>query len=480
MAITGEEIQKLLNETMLRLNKGSLTDKNMVPEITVKQVSLTAKSGSKRKNHDTSSEPVSKRQRTDPDSSFAAPSPSNSNYFSNNFSYTNSIDRRLTHKEIEKFVSEDRLDLDDLSLTSENVEEICTFLNKHPNIKVLDISGNYLGDEGAKKLANIRTLRSIDFSNNLISADGIIELSKITTFRFIDISNNAIYENMDNDQALAALNRLNKMPRPLINPNNLKRYVVNHTLDLSKIPLVSINPEAITSFLNNHPEITKLDLSNRVISKEMMLALAANKTLTSLAMKNCNIDDNLAAILVKNKTLILLDMYDNKISEDMATYLVMNLNLRHFDFRRNKIDDSAIIALIIKKILGSSLLDNNTIAAQLSQFLSTHAVVLFPQETKQIVRVYKRSFLDKAFAEQHSENPFASEPLSSNLNSFFSSSSRHTNSSNADLNEPLRYGSKRTNPDTSSSSSAPSSSDSNYSSSNYSFSSSTTGMAKYG
>lgn len=253
----------------------------------------------------------------------------------------------ITIEEIEKSVSGVRLDLNDRSLTRADIELVCTFLNEHPKITQLDLSGNSIGDEGAIKLAQIPTLKSLDLSNNLIGADGIVELASNTVLEFINISENVIDKTTElTREQRAAWQVLKDMPCPV--SHRLSQYVVNNTLDLGDKSIASIDFRVVASFLAANPQITGLDLSNNELDSEVVEALVAVPPLESLVIDNCGIVDNLLMILVKHTSLTSLSLCNNSISAQGIQYLTLIPNLRLLDLMDNNEwdgDDAGIVYL---------------------------------------------------------------------------------------------------------------------------------------
>lgn len=95
---------------------------------------------------------------------------------------------------------EAELDLNSQALTNQDIQElILPFLDAHPEIKVLNVSHNHIGNEGAKMLAKNLTLTSLNIGNNWIGDPGIRALAENKMF----VSLAAYYNSFGEDGVIA-------------------------------------------------------------------------------------------------------------------------------------------------------------------------------------------------------------------------------------------------------------------------------------
>lgn len=143
---------------------------------------------------------------------------------------------------------------------------------------------------------------------------------------------------------------------------------------------------SLVEFLNQHPEITELEIvrcsiaddaakilatTNKTIrtlsmrdcqmGDEGAIALAASPTITTLSLPYNNIGPEGAKALAANKILTGLFLPDNQIGDDGAKALATNDTLINLDLSRNEIGDDGAMAFATNYTLNILYLDNNGI-----------------------------------------------------------------------------------------------------------------------
>ncbi len=98
----------------------------------------------------------------------------------------------ISFEEIKKSVQNNHLHIDGIRLKDDDINIICKFLEQHKSITSLFINSKYIGDEGAKALAEMTSLRSLDVSVNKIGDEGAEALAKMTSLTSLDVSDNKI------------------------------------------------------------------------------------------------------------------------------------------------------------------------------------------------------------------------------------------------------------------------------------------------
>jgi hypothetical protein len=104
--------------------------------------------------------------------------------------------------------------------------------------------------------------------------------------------------------------------------------------------------QIIIPFLQEHPEITKLNVRSNCIGDNGARALASNTTLTKLAIWDNRIGGNGAKALASNTTLTNLDVSYNRIGDDGAKALASNTVLETLDVSSIEIGHSGVKALL--------------------------------------------------------------------------------------------------------------------------------------
>lgn len=117
----------------------------------------------------------------------------------------------------------------------------------------------------------------------------------------------------------------------------IREGIKDNTLDLRFFRLTDEDVKVVCDFLNQHPEITELNVADTQISDLSAVALAENNTLISLNLSRNEIGPMGAAALAANKTLRQLDLSFNKIGDAGAKTFAANTTLESLKLRKNKI-----------------------------------------------------------------------------------------------------------------------------------------------
>lgn len=201
-------------------------------------------------------------------------------------------------------------------LKDEDMLSLCVLLKAHPEIKSLNLSANFIGNEGIKIIAtSIKTLTSINVSYNKIGFEGAKLLANMN-LHSLDISGNQL--GPEGAKAFANTN----LSRLVINNNNIgdKYLKVFYSTKLTCLELRgnNITDKGIEEFANT--TLASLDLSNNNIGVRGIRILA-DTNLNILNLEDNNIGDEEAKILSKNKTLIYVKIFGTWISEEGKTLI---------------------------------------------------------------------------------------------------------------------------------------------------------------
>lgn len=180
-----------------------------------------------------------------------------------------------------------KLNLSFQQLTSEDVVTIVIpYLNKHHEIKTLDLFCNNIGAEGTKALATIQTLTSLDVSDNNIGDEGAKALANMQTLTSLDVSLNNI-----SDKGAKALAYLKNLEFLNVRFNNIgtdgaKYLSALHNLTFLNVKDNNIGAEGAIGISMLH-KLTYLNASYNYFGKEGAIALAAKPALTAFDV-SCN------------------------------------------------------------------------------------------------------------------------------------------------------------------------------------------------
>ena len=85
------------------------------------------------------------------------------------------------------------LDLACSSVTDQDIQEVIVpFLNEHPEIENICLNNNNIGDNGAKALASVKSLKAIGIRHNHIGDDGAKAFAISDSIEHLGIANNKI------------------------------------------------------------------------------------------------------------------------------------------------------------------------------------------------------------------------------------------------------------------------------------------------
>lgn len=237
-----------------------------------------------------------------------------------------------------------RLNLSQNYVEDEGAKALAAALKAHDNLEDVNLSGNSIGDDGIGALADAlkgkRSLKVLDLSNNSFSDTGakkIAELVKsLPHLHTLKLGENQIGK--EGAKALAAA---------------MKTHQCLKSLDLYRTCLGDEGVEFIADALKENTSLVELRLGWVGIKdsiKALADALRVNKNLSKL--DNCcnNIDftGDIASALMVNTTLMDLDMSMNNIETLGACVLAAVLKdrpMNSIDLSHNRIGEKGITAL---------------------------------------------------------------------------------------------------------------------------------------
>ena len=199
-----------------------------------------------------------------------------------------------------------------------------------------DLSYDCIQSEGVKALAQSESLTDLNLSGNQIGIAGANELAQFKKLFVLTLNN--CYMGNDEVIALAQSNSLRSL--------NLE---CNHIGKDGAIALSQIKT------------LTELNLYCNQIGINGSIALAKSESLMKLNLSWNQIGDEGAIALAKSKTLTELNLYYNQIGDKGANAMAKSTTLTKLNLRRNQIGDRGAIALAKSETLTELDLSYNQI-----------------------------------------------------------------------------------------------------------------------
>ena len=247
----------------------------------------------------------------------------------------------------------------------------------------LDLSHNMVGDEGASALSKLEKLTFLRLEENAVGDSGVWKLSGIKNLKHLNLTSNNIgplggaaisnlsglrelqlcYNNLG-DRGIASLPNLPQLESLSIRSNNLSAVGVGalcslkrlHSLYLSENDLRDQGAQAISAL----KQLVHLDLGYNNIGDFGAQALSSLSELKTLDLTDNIIEDDGARHVSNIANLVTLKLGFNNISDEGATVLSKLYRLKHLDLRSNRITNLRCLALLLKRGLNVSLMEQSS------------------------------------------------------------------------------------------------------------------------
>lgn len=242
---------------------------------------------------------------------------------------------------INELVQGNTLDLHRCGIDDMRFYEVMLFLEKNPQITVLNLSGNQLGDAAAKWIGSSNHYTRVNLAYNHVGLYGMFNLGSSRTITSLNISEN------DGALFIDGVSELNDSES--IKEINVYRHYQPITNN-------------IAYQLAQNKRLTSLTM-NGSFDQKTLTAIASNPNLTSLSLNSSNLTDDDVKILVSNHPhLKYLSLNENKITSAGASIIADNLKeLEILDLSYNQIDDRGAQALATIRTLKQLDLASNKI-----------------------------------------------------------------------------------------------------------------------
>ncbi|MBA0785738.1 hypothetical protein Gotri_028239 [Gossypium trilobum] len=224
-------------------------------------------------------------------------------------------------------------------------------------LKRLYLSGNAIAgcveNEGFGKLSStLNNLKILDLSYNYLNDSILLSLSELSSLRYLDLSYNRI-EGSSHSRGFQWISRLTKLETLALSGNSLKNSVLLHMRNLSSLKTLRLSDNQLegrllhTQGLNNLINLRKLDLRGNQIESFQSFKDGDRKLklthLEELYLDSNLFNDSVFASLNKLSNLKYLSISGNQLkgSIDMKD-LDAFTNLRTLDMSNNELKDIVI------------------------------------------------------------------------------------------------------------------------------------------
>jgi len=230
------------------------------------------------------------------------------------------------------------LNLSQKNLTSQDIRDLVTALEKNTYLTKLNLYANKIDDEGAELLAKNTRLVALNLAANHISKTGVDALANSPTITWLDLSYNQL-----TDQDTAAIFK-NTLLTTLILKDNLigagEPNIIPPNTSLNYLDLTdNFIGEASITVIARNAACTTLILTGNSIGDRGAIALAGNKTIINLTLRHCRITAYGAKELAKNTTLRNIDISYNRIRSDGVEAFAKSTTLVQLIAAANQVDN---------------------------------------------------------------------------------------------------------------------------------------------
>lgn len=228
------------------------------------------------------------------------------------------------------------------------------------SLRILNVSGNQIEDEGAFHISLLPNLAVLDISTNNITSEGLSELLDLQNLTFLNSERNNIKLN-EVSTSLSQHPRLKTLHVDChaCDKTDLRMLAKNTSLAELSLNNLEIRSSTFCTFLNTTNIVRKLDISAQ-LTQELANCLSNASSLRTLILTYCDVEDDGVKILAKNN-LEILNLSNNKIGDNGAQALATNTALKSLILDANKVGNDGAQALFKMANLTRLHLENNQI-----------------------------------------------------------------------------------------------------------------------
>jgi len=251
-------------------------------------------------------------------------------------------------KSISKAPMDEYLNLSGRELRDTNLEFL---IDEYPNLEVLNISNNYISNEGAKIIASSNTIRDLYISNNKIGNLGAKFLAQNKSIKLLQLEDNNV-----GDEGARYLAQNNTIETLILRRNRLTSVGIQSFVNNKSIKALQLgyNPQIddeAAKVLARNTTLKSLELNGGNIGPAGAKALARNNTLRGMWLNKNNVGDAGALAFSRNNFLNTLHLGRNGITDAGAKQLAKNNSVTYLDLGYNEIGNEGVVALAKNKTL---------------------------------------------------------------------------------------------------------------------------------
>lgn len=172
---------------------------------------------------------------------------------------------------------------------------LANVLKKNPNITVVELTNNNIGDIGALALAKINTIQELNLFNNNIGIMGAKALAQ-SNLKKLDLSSNFFGYNKSQPEIMELINTFNE----------------NRSINYLSLQYCSVPSKAIAQLIKNNKTITILNISSNNLIDKAFKCIKDNITLQQLiTFNNEDLTDIAMEYISQNHSLVEIDFGEN-------------------------------------------------------------------------------------------------------------------------------------------------------------------------
>lgn len=224
------------------------------------------------------------------------------------------------------------------ALTGDHAVALANALKKNPNITIIELPFNNIGDIGAIALSSVNSIEDLELYGNHITVKGATALAK-GNLKTLCLADNAIiynryYENIDYyDQPYATLLEMQEM---------IDVFILNKTityLGFNNCYFSDEHDDLIAQLIRNNTIIKRLNLDSNHLTNEALKYIGNNTTLESIYLNSNNITDLGVEYIIQNYSLKEIAFGNNdNITEFGAKSLINYSSLENISIRSAQIN----------------------------------------------------------------------------------------------------------------------------------------------
>jgi hypothetical protein len=234
---------------------------------------------------------------------------------------------------------ERQIDLSDESLGDEGVFRLVDALIGciSSNVEEINLTGNEIGDNAAKRLATIKNLKKLIASENNIGPQGAQALAG-TMLEELDLNGNPIQN------------------------EGIHYLAQNKTLSKLKAAGCEISSKGASEFFSTNTSVKELDFSENNIGNEGVSELHRNSTLQGLDLTHTLLTYQGAEFISKNRSLKILNLTSNSLG-DKGAQALCRTSLEKICLINNGIGDAGIASFAHSKQLQELIMSGNYVTS---------------------------------------------------------------------------------------------------------------------